>query len=40
MGGRSAAACKVLSEAGYDVTNLEGGIHAWAQEIEPGMATY
>ena len=23
MGGRSAAACKVLSEAGYDVTNLE-----------------
>jgi len=40
MGGRSATACKVLAAAGYDVTNLEGGIAAWAHEIEPGMATY
>jgi len=40
LGGRSAQACAVLAAAGYDVINLEGGITAWAKEIEPGMPVY
>ncbi|GDX79544.1 molybdenum cofactor biosynthesis protein MoeB [Deltaproteobacteria bacterium] len=40
LGGRSAQAAKVLAEAGFDVVNLEGGITAWAREIEPGMPIY
>lgn len=40
LGGRSAMAAKVLAEAGYRVTNLEGGIVGWAKEIDPGMPTY
>lgn len=40
LGGRSAQACAVLAEAGYDAINLEGGIGAWARDVEPGMPTY
>jgi rhodanese-related sulfurtransferase len=34
-GGRSAAATAYLSEKGYDVTNLTGGITAWKQGSKP-----
>jgi rhodanese-related sulfurtransferase len=34
-GGRSAAAANYLSEKGYDVTNLTGGITAWKQSTKP-----
>lgn len=38
---RSAIACQVLLGLGLsDVTNLEGGIDAWADQIEPAMARY
>lgn len=40
LGGRSAQAAKILAEAGFDVINLEGGITAWAREIEPAMPIY
>ena len=41
MGGRSAKAAAALIEAGFgDVTNMEGGITGWAQEIDPTMPTY
>ena len=39
MGGRSARAIEALRAAGYRgrMINLEGGIKAWAERIEPGM---
>lgn len=38
---RSAHAVQFLRSAGYDkVFNLEGGIDAWATEIDPAMARY
>ncbi len=41
MGGRSATAAKVLVDAGYrNVTNMEGGITAWAKEIDTSLPTY
>ena len=41
LGGRSAKAAAALVEAGFaDVTNMEGGITAWAQEIDSAMPTY
>ncbi len=41
MGGRSAKAAKVLIESGYaNVTNMEGGITAWAKEIDTSLPTY
>ena len=41
MGGRSAKAAKALVEAGYgNVTNMEGGITAWANEIDTSLPTY
>jgi adenylyltransferase/sulfurtransferase len=40
LGGRSSQACQSLAAAGYDCVNMEGGITAWAKEIEPGMAVY
>ncbi|MEC7947815.1 MAG: molybdopterin-synthase adenylyltransferase MoeB [Myxococcota bacterium] len=40
-GGRSARVASVLIAAGFsDVSNLEGGIRAWAQEVDPGMRVY
>ena len=38
---RSMQVANFLTEKGYiHVLNLEGGINAWAQEVEPKMATY
>jgi rhodanese-related sulfurtransferase len=40
-GSRSAGAVRQLRARGFDrVMNLEGGLQAWAQEIDPNMATY
>lgn len=33
-GARSAAACQFLEVQGFDVTNVSGGMNAWAGEIE------
>lgn len=41
LGSRSEAAVKLLLEQGFaNAINLEGGIIAWAQKIDPAMATY
>lgn len=40
LGGRSSQAATVLAAAGYRVTNMEGGIVAWAQQIDPSLPTY
>jgi len=39
-GGRSAKAVDLLRQAGFPAVNLEGGILAWAEEIDEGMPTY
>ena len=40
-GMRSRQVIQFLQSQGYDnLLNLEGGIHAWAHEIAPEMATY
>lgn len=40
-GARSAKALKMLREAGFSkLTNLEGGITAWADEIDPSVPKY
>src|SRR5690606_235553 len=33
-GGRSSSACEFLSNQGYNVTNMTGGMLAWQGEIE------
>jgi len=41
MGGRSAKACQTLAELGFTrLHNLEGGITAWAQQIDKSLPTY
>ena len=41
MGGRSANAVALMQEAGFrDVLNLEGGINAWVDEIDPDQQSY
>lgn len=41
MGGRSKKAQSLLHSAGFgNVTNLKGGIRAWAADVEPSMAVY
>lgn len=41
MGGRSATAAKALAELGFTrLFNMEGGITAWATEIDDDMPTY
>ncbi len=40
-GGRSMQATQWLRRNGYpNATNIAGGIHAWAEQIEPGMERY
>lgn len=40
-GGRSMRVTQFLRARGFqNVTNIAGGIEAWAQEIEPGMRRY
>ena len=41
MGGRSAKAVAALRQLGYeDVWNVAGGIHAWAERVDPDVPTY
>ena len=40
-GHRSRAVARFLEQNGYPrVFNLQGGVAAWAREIDPGMASY
>jgi len=40
-GGRSRRACELLRSKGFEhVSNLAGGIEAWALEVDPGMKRY
>lgn len=40
-GGRSMQATQWLRRNGYSqASNVAGGIHAWAEQIDPGMAKY
>ena len=40
-GVRSLQVCYYLQSAGFDrVSNLTGGVHAWATKIDPDMPTY
>ena len=39
-GVRSAHVCQYLEPLGYDVTNLEGGIEAWSQLVDPSVPKY
>jgi len=40
-GVRSLQVCYYLRSAGFDhVSNLTGGVHAWATKIDPMMPTY
>ena len=39
-GVRSAQVCQYLEPMGYDVTNLEGGIDAWSQQVDPEVPRY
>ena len=40
-GGRSVKAARALAELGFDrLFNLEGGINAWANEIDASIPTY
>ena len=41
MGGRSAKAVSLMKDAGFkSVVNLEGGINAWVEEIDPDQQSY
>jgi sulfur-carrier protein adenylyltransferase/sulfurtransferase len=41
VGGRSAQACQTLAELGFtNVVNLDGGIIAWAKEVDARMPVY
>jgi len=41
MGGRSARACSVLRQAGFEkVYNVKGGILAWSDKIDPSVPKY
>lgn len=39
-GARSAQAAVVLRALGHDVTNLDGGVLAWARDVDPSLPTY
>ncbi|MFZ6646316.1 rhodanese-like domain-containing protein [Undibacterium sp. TJN25] len=40
-GGRSMQVADFLERQGFSkVINLTGGVHAWAQEVDPAMPTY
>ncbi|QDU61396.1 putative adenylyltransferase/sulfurtransferase MoeZ [Planctomycetes bacterium Pan216] len=41
MGGRSAQACVFLKQQGFErVANLNGGIVAWREQIDPSLNLY
>ncbi|MBV8666496.1 MAG: sulfurtransferase [Burkholderiaceae bacterium] len=40
-GGRSMKVASFLEQNGFGkITNLTGGVHAWAQQVDPDMPTY
>ncbi len=40
-GARSMQVAAFLERAGFEqVHNLTGGVHGWAQQVDPGMPTY
>ncbi|HEX8955582.1 MAG TPA: rhodanese-like domain-containing protein [Burkholderiaceae bacterium] len=40
-GGRSMQVAAFLERNGFSkVSNLTGGVHAWSQQVDPGMPTY
>ena len=39
-GVRSMQVCIFLNRNGYNAINLNGGIDAWAKEIDPAMKRY
>jgi len=39
-GVRSAQVCQYLEPLGYNVANLEGGIHEWSLTIDPSVPQY
>ncbi|TNE84145.1 MAG: molybdopterin-synthase adenylyltransferase MoeB [Deltaproteobacteria bacterium] len=39
-GGRSGTAAEILAQRGFEVFNLEGGIKAWATEIDTSLPVY
>lgn len=40
-GARSMQVAAFLERAGFnDVSNLTGGVHGWALQVDPGMPTY
>lgn len=39
-GVRSAQVCQFLEPRGFNVTNLEGGIDAWSQLVDPKVPRY
>jgi rhodanese-related sulfurtransferase len=39
-GARSGQAAQFLRQRGYDAVNLDGGILAWAQRIDPSVRQY
>lgn len=39
-GGRSFTAALLLERAGFQATNLAGGIDAWAREVDPAIPAY
>jgi rhodanese-related sulfurtransferase len=40
-GGRSMQVAQFLASRGFtNVVNIAGGIHAWAAEVDPSLATY
>lgn len=39
-GGRSARVVGFLKQQGYDAHNLEGGIDAWSERIDPSVPRY
>ena len=41
VGGRSQRAAEFLSAQGFgQVSNLRGGIDAWARDVDPSVAAY
>lgn len=39
-GGRSQQVAWFLAQQGYEVVNVAGGIHAWAQQVDPAIPLY
>ena len=40
LGGRSAKAVQLLADQGIEAINVQGGIDAWSQQIDPSVPRY